>query len=450
MEKFPSYKNNDPKSFAYSSARKRWPTILTSAIDDIHRSVIDLSEQDESEKIKEGKQLISTLTELKYAVAHDKTLEPLQDDGGSDVKAYNDELSRTGPMSWLSAPWLYSECYMYRYIHGLFVKTQFWKTYDVFERQKVDTFQKSTSGVLELAKRYKKLSQQLSEISDSDLKVLYSEFLDISLWGNATDLSLLTSISLDDIQSLQGEESRKKNENNILVNDRDQAWREITNTRGGRVDFVLDNAGFEFYADVMFILFLLDSKLAEMIVLHPKSMPWFVSDTLPKDVGLMLSSLKEKEFFGSQGETCRQELDYVADRFASYLEDGTIIVRPSDFWTTFSPYWEITSNGKYGGDKVWQDLRQSKLVIFKGDLNHRKLLGDLEWPRTTPFVDSIGSAATNGIPILSLRTIKADTLSGLAQGTEEKLDEIWGATHSEIHGWSSSGKYAVVQFSSGH
>jgi hypothetical protein len=448
MNTYPPYRNDDIKSFAYSSARKRWPTILTTAIDDVHRTVMDLADH-ETARLKEGKQIINALTELKYAIEHDRQLEPLEDDGGSDIKAYNEELARIGPVSWLSAPWLYSECYMYRYIHTLFQTTELWKSYDIFGRQKLDTFQKSTSGVIELAKRYKQLSTQLAEIAPADLKVLFSEFLDISLWGNATDLSLLTNISLDDIQSLQGKESRKNNEKNILVNDTDKGWRAITAASGGRVDFVLDNAGFELFADIMFILFLLDSKLAEIIVLHPKSMPWFVSDTLPHDIGILLSSLKEKGFFGQEGEDSSEELDYVASKFASYLQDGSILVRPNAFWTTFSPYWELNSKGNYGGAKVWEDLRQSKLVIFKGDLNHRKLLGDLEWPRSTPFADSIGLTATNGLSILSLRTIKADTLSGLAKGTEEKLDDEWSASHTEKQGWAYSGKYAVVQFSGG-
>lgn len=445
------YKNDDRQSFAWPSARRRWPTILTTAIDDVHRTVVSTSD-DEVDKIKEGKQIITGLTELKYAIQHDRPIEPLPEteDVASDVKDYNQELKRLGPLTWLSAPWLYSECFMYRYIHTLFERSTRWKKYDVFSRQKNDTFQKSASGVVELAKRYRQLSDQLAEETPDHLKVLFREFVDISLWGNATDLSLLTTISLDDIQSLQGEESRKKNEKNILAIDTEKGWKAVSKANGGRIDFVLDNAGFELYADFMLVLFLLDSKLADTVVLHSKSLPWFVSDTLPHDVGFLLSALRTKSFFGQQGEDNRIELDYLAQRLSQYMEDGHIIVRPNNFWTSFSLYWEINENGKYGGEKIWQDFKQSKLVIFKGDLNHRKLLGDLKWPRTTSFLDSIGPLAKNGIPLLSLRTIKGDTLSGLAEGTQERLDEEWSAGgHTEKGGWAYSGKYAVIQFSSG-
>lgn len=40
---------------------------------------------------------------------------PLMDDGQSDVTGYNAELEALGSPSWFSVPWLYAECYLYRY-----------------------------------------------------------------------------------------------------------------------------------------------------------------------------------------------------------------------------------------------------------------------------------------------------------------------------------------------
>ena len=36
-------------------------------------------------------------------------------DGQTDVVGYNDELEALGPSSWFNVPWLYAECYLYRY-----------------------------------------------------------------------------------------------------------------------------------------------------------------------------------------------------------------------------------------------------------------------------------------------------------------------------------------------
>ena len=38
-------------------------------------------------------------------------------------------------------------------------------------------------------------------------KLLFVEMTEVALWGNATDLSLLSNLSLDQIQSLQGREA---------------------------------------------------------------------------------------------------------------------------------------------------------------------------------------------------------------------------------------------------
>ena len=40
---------------------------------------------------------------------------PLEDDGKLDVKEYNEQLRALGNPNWFNVPWLYSECYMYRY-----------------------------------------------------------------------------------------------------------------------------------------------------------------------------------------------------------------------------------------------------------------------------------------------------------------------------------------------
>lgn len=73
------------------------------------------------------------------------------------------------------------------------------------------------------------------------------------------------------------------------------------------------------------------------------------------------------------------------------VQDGGIFVHTSLFWTTEFPFnSDLTPEGRGCGDKAWEDLIDSSLVVFKGDLNHRKLIGDLQWDRTTPFSAAVG------------------------------------------------------------
>ena len=178
-----------------------------------------------------------------------------------------------------------------------FAKSMHWKSHDPFLRQKLSTFKSSRPAILELAARYKDLMLQIQDNSaDEDetanakaQELLFIEMCEICLWGNATDLSLLTNMSYDDIQKLQGSKARKAAEEKIVVNDLPAALSSLKKVRERdpdeevRVDIILDNAGFELYVDLILAGFLIASRLADTVVLHPKSIPWFVSDVIPAE-----------------------------------------------------------------------------------------------------------------------------------------------------------------------
>jgi hypothetical protein len=89
-----------------------------------------------------------------------------------------------------------------------------------------------------------------------------------------------------------------------------------------------------------------------------------------------------------------------------------------------------------------KDLQKSSLVIFKGDLNYRKLVSDAWWEPSTSFDQALGPFMKGKINLLSLRTLKADTVVGLPKGKAEELDKS-----KDDKDWRISGKFAVVSFS---
>ncbi|KAL8647357.1 MAG: hypothetical protein Q9210_005604 [Variospora velana] len=460
------YSTSDVTSFAYVSARDRWPVILTGAIDDVHRAI---SACNEPEKAEEGKSIVEGLAKLKYELQHNRQLtyvcsnpagfwatnpvRPLIDDGRPDVAQYNEELVALGAPTWFNS-------------------------YDVFSRQKLSTFISSRPAVLELAAKYKKLITQLQndapkskspqEVEEAE-KLLFSEMCEICLWGNATDLSLLTSLTYEDIQELQGSDARKNSEKDILVNNLPAAYRVLkavkeTNPNGPRrVDIVLDNAGFELYVDLILAGYLLAAGLATQIVLHPKSIPWFVSDVVPADFASLLSALADPQALYSTpsdddksepkktpqplSEDETSELSFLFQHWSTLHQEGRLTIRPNLFWTGPGSYWRLPKTAP----SLYEDLKESELVIFKGDLNYRKLTGDAMWPSTTPFNTAIGPLGPgSGIRTLALRTCKADVVVGLTVGLDEGLRDVeGGGGDSGARKWAWSGKWAVVQFCDG-
>ncbi|KAJ5908436.1 hypothetical protein N7495_001118 [Penicillium taxi] len=468
--KTPQYSTSDPSSFASISANDRWPVIITSAIDDLHRTVGAVSDE---EKQKEGKGIIENLAKLKYELQHNRQLTPLDDDGERDIAEYNTELEERGNPSWHNVSWLYSECYLYRRIETFFSLSKYWKGYDVFARQKMSTFKSSRPAVLELATRYRELAHEAETSKSSESKsadeieqaerLLFSEMCEICLWGNATDLSLLTSITYEDIQKLQGSKARKESQKNILVNDMDTAFDVMQKARKEkkngerRVDIVLDNSGFELFVDLILAGYLLFTGLATEVVLHPKRLPWFVSDVTPRDFSDLLNSMVDPQAFytadDGTGKTFpplsdkeAADVKFLFNQWSGFHQDGKLIMRSHHFWTSPGGYWRMP----HTAPDLFEDLKESELVLFKGDLNYRKLTNDSEWDPTTPFTTAIGPMGPkSGIRVLAFRTCKADVVVGLPAGEDERLRQLPDGGGSKSRKWAWSGKWAVVSFSDG-
>lgn len=440
------YYNNDKQSFAFATCQKRWPILIQNAIDDITFE----SKSKDSDAQAQGLQILEGLKLLLEELQTDQVVKPFESNlPGLD--SYNNTLSELPQFTWLTGPWLFTECYLYRRIDECVKSQPLWLQFDIFEKAKRDTFKSSSFGIYELAIRYQELYSQVQSAKKLDLatlKLLFTEFIDISLWGNATDLSLLANATLEDIKSVQGAELRKKSEQNILSNDLPRAWDQLCNSTTKRVDFILDNAGFENYTDLILTLFLLDTGLANEVIFHCKSRPWMVSDTMCKDFDILLKDMANTEWFPDH----RESMDFVVERLTHYHGNGKLKMIDNEFWTIDLDYWNISpSETKFGGAELYHDLIKSDLIIVKGDLNYRKLTGDRKWPRSTPFIDGIGPLSSNGLKILLLRTCKADVCLGLAPGKDEELSKYWREQGNEVGElWCSSGKWAVISYTSGH
>ncbi|WVN88821.1 uncharacterized protein L203_104035 [Cryptococcus depauperatus CBS 7841] len=456
----------DKQSFAYTTLVKRWPVVLTNVISSVSNTNHELSKTPSygnEEKLAEGKKIISQISEMKYEMGRNTVLSPIEADGDINVDCYNEELSGYPEHNrrWNTMNWLFAECYVYRRLRSYFSRTKHWKEYDPFFNQKAETYKSSSIAIIKLAKAMDNAIKEKEDLekdfekSGSALEIAFMEMIQADLWGNATDLSLLIDLKYEDLQKLQavGSDAQAKQAKFILRNDLGKAWNHIKSLKNGRIDIVMDNAGFELYTDLILADFLIScTPFVREVVFHGKAIPWFVSDVLPYDFLWAIDSLSDRTFFSQHVSTpvTKEDTDSLAKlvaRWKSYINDGSFRLSvPLDtkigqetplggFWTTQYAYQDMPVTAP----EVLKELKQSDLVIFKGDLNYRKLLGDAWWPPTTPFEDVLGPLAGQ-INLLSLRTNKADTIAGLEAGIAEKLDK-------EAPDWKVSGKYAVISFS---
>lgn len=107
-------------------------------------------------------------------------------------------------------------------------------------------------------------------------------------------------------------------------------------------------------------------------------------------------------------------------------------VKADLYWCLGKPYSEMFDVDPH----LYNELGCSSLIIFKGDLNYRKLAQDINWDPTTPFSEAIGKF--HPAPLVTLRTCKADVVCGLGKGLAEQMN-------AKYDDWLVSGDFALVQ-----
>jgi len=69
------------------------------------------------------------------------------------------------------------------------------------------------------------------------------------------------------------------------------------------------------------------------------------------------------------------DLSFLFQHWAGCQVEGQLIIRPNSFWTSANSFWALPQERR-----LYEDLKESELVVFKGDLNYRKLTADVRHP----------------------------------------------------------------------
>jgi uncharacterized protein with ATP-grasp and redox domains len=239
-----------------------------------------------------------------------------------------------------------------------------------------------------------------------------SALLFLDLWGNRIDLSHKVSASL-------GTDSNADEE--LLVDDRAKILDCLFSGEASAksVHIVTDNAGSELTMDLLLADYL--SSMGITVVFHVKMHPIYVSDATAPDVLSFLHRMAG----GEEGAAIQK----IGRRLVAAFETGLIRILPDLFW----------NSGRFIGElppRLTEPFRGASLVIFKGDVNYRRISKDTIWPATAPFSEVVGSFPA---PAAVLRTMKSDTVFGLPDGLSEHLDQ-------EDPAWRSNGRRGIIQY----
>jgi uncharacterized protein with ATP-grasp and redox domains len=392
----------DPTSWAYETVTRRWPEIANRIF----------NENELPKSIKPSlKTLISDIPDAPIRAIHDL--------GAPDAQVWNQYIRVHAGKNWLEPPWFFTEHYFYRRlieVIGYFQNGE-GKGFDPFVFQKHQGLETSLGKIRDLAGQVDYWKNNNDE-QENLMRLIY-----LDLWGNQADLSMWPA------QGVRNPEHQNLDQaSEFLLEDRTKdvaahilhVRQENVNKEGIRIDFLVDNAGFELVSDLMFSDYLLTSGIAKFIRLHVKPHPTYVSDAMIKDVIATL------DFFKVDSNIEVRELGL---RLVDNLAQGRLQIRENFFWTSPLPGWEIPSSLKI-------ELSRSSLVISKGDANYRRLLGDLNWPKTTKFTDIL---AYFPVPIVALRTVKAEIACGMQPGQSRHVA-------AKDPSWMTNGRWGMIQF----
>lgn len=395
---------------------------------------LQLPSDQQTEAEEETKQLIEELAKLKYELQTNKPIKPIISTL-PDAKAWNDlladEYRKNNDVTYYNVIWLLSECYFYRMMREIFIRSKYFQNFDHFFTAKKESFKLCIKPAEKLATHLLSLSNDEQSFDQESTFKFYTMH---SLWGNKLDLS----ISCGE-RNQTGDFDLNELESKILVNDLKNFWyylkqlsTNINDKQSYRIDIILDNAGYELFTDFCWLEAMhtigLLPKDKIIVHIHVKCMPWFVSDTMTNDIKWLLKYINDTPEISSN-------LKNLNNRFNENFRHRRWIVEEHDFWTLPHDYAQMSRIAP----ELYQNLcNESCLVLFKGDLNYRKLIGDLKWDIGTSFKQALREFQPKAI--CALRTIKADVVVDINDPiTIERIKQF-------PKDWMEIGEYAVIHF----
>ncbi|WP_205327153.1 damage-control phosphatase ARMT1 family protein [Glycomyces sp. YM15] len=316
---------------------------------------------------------------------------------GPNASFWEAQIAECAGKPWSELPFLWAESYFYRRLLDAteyFEPESPWAGVDLFAPQK--HAQLAGAEIQSDLDAYTALAER--ETAERRRALLTA-----SLWGNQADLGFRTTSSI-------------AGQSDIVVDDSPAIWDLVDGPGEGPVIVVADNAGRELTADLALIDAILETATVE---LHLKPHPYFVSDATGRDLHATLDTLAANP---------NKPVQALAERLRDAIRHERLLLRTHGCYVLPTTYRHLPPDLAGG-------FRAAKLVILKGDLNYRRLVGDREWDAATPFGDVVDYFPGD---VAALRTAKSDLAVGVPPA---RLSELETGSPD----WRVSGTHAMMQ-----
>ncbi|CAH0484418.1 unnamed protein product [Peronospora farinosa] len=321
--------------------------------------------------------------------------------------------------TWQNSPWFLSEQYMF---HLVLVLAEYYTTgVDPFYPSKVAELKETTPwALLQTAVSLSAQEEASSQSRHDQLK----RFMKLCLWGNKADgcyKEVKDTISGADASLAFNDELLLVDHSDKVITYLKQKAQETGDAKCLNVQYINDNSGTELLLDLALADHLLDHGWCGKVTLNVKVEPMYVSDATPADVHEHIVEMQHK--------TRTPEIQTLGKRLGRYIQKDQLVIRSDIFWNRYSYYWEMPV------ELQTRLAHEATLVIIKGDLNYRRLLGDRLWPPSTPVEEAIPYFPT---AFVSFRTLKSNPVVGIPADIVAKLEK-------EDLKWRYNGKRGTIQ-----
>ncbi|DAZ96040.1 TPA: hypothetical protein N0F65_000035 [Lagenidium giganteum] len=316
--------------------------------------------------------------------------------------------------TWQNSPWFLSELYAF---HLVLVISGYYTTgIDPFHASKVAELEEATPWRLLQSVEHKPQEATLSRAEQ------LQRLLKLCLWGNKADGCY--KVVKD---TLSGEGATLAIDDELLlVDDSMQVVEHLaalprSEQRPRHVQFINDNCGTELLLDLALADHLLTNDWCDRVTMNVKAEPMYVSDATPPDFHEHIAAMTRSDRSA--------DVQALGQRLQQLVAANKLCVVSDPFWNEYTFYWEMPP-------ALYERLRaEAQLVILKGDLNYRRLVGDRLWPATTPAAEAIPFFPTS---FVSFRTLKSNPVVGIPAAVEQQLDK-------EDPSWRWNGKRGIMQ-----